>query len=407
MDFEGLVFRGRESYQRDDFDAFLHDVHFSYVTPSIHIAGTNGKGSTATYLSTLYQAAGYKVGLFTSPFLVINNEMISINGVFINDEEAKQIIEPVKDKIVKHKLSSFEIETYIAFRYFDMNECDIGIIECGMGGEIDATNVFEPILSIITSVGLEHTNFLGVSYHEVAAHKAGIIKRGVPVLISNLNEESELTVSSIAKSKKSTVYKVREINSYSINENGAKFSFALFPDINLPSLAYYEIKDCCIALEAALLLKEKLPFCDEIVENCFKNTKISARLEVIKSDPIVIIDGAHNPDAINALVESMNIAFPTQNIHIIFASFLDKNISLMLPKLAVLSNDLTLTTFEHERARKIDDYFIYADDYCFEQDYKTLIKRKISECKGDVILITGSLAFAGLVSDEFKKGEYR
>lgn len=407
MELSNLVFRGRESYQRDDFDAFLHDVKFTYSIPSIHIAGTNGKGSTAIYLSTLYESAGYKVGLFSSPFLIKNNEMISINGNLISDEEVYAIIEPVKDKIIKHKLSAFEIETYIAFTYFKEHQVDLAVIECGMGGEIDATNIFTPVLSIITSISIEHSEFLGVSYNEVATHKGGIIKKEVPVLIGKLNEESELTIAAIAKSKKSKVFKVREINSYRYVDGGINLSYALFPDCFIPSQALYETKNMSLALEASLILKQVFPFSDKIVENCFKNCVIPARMEVIDCGATVVIDGAHNPEAISSLVDSMSSRFGDINIHIIFASFTDKNIALMLPKLAVLGNDLTLTTFIHERARKYEDYFIYAADYSYEEDYKALIKKKIAEFPDDVILVTGSLAFAGLVSSEFKKGEYK
>ncbi len=406
MKFEGLDAKGRESYQRDDFDAFLKSVKFSFNLPAIHIAGTNGKGSTAIYLASIYQKAGYKVGLFTSPALIKNNEMISINSVNITDEEAEEIIAPVKDKIIKYKLSEFEIETYIAFTYFLKEKCDVSIIECGMGGLIDATNVFTPILSIITSVSLEHTDFLGHSFNEVANHKAGIIKKEVPVLIGKLNEESEMTISEVAVANKSKLFKTREFNHIKVTSSGIVFSYALFNDIKLNSNAYYEAKNAALALEASLILKDKLPYDESIISNCFVDTRVQARLEEFKKCSTVVIDGAHNPEAIDALVDSMFKKYQGIPIHIIFANFIDKNMTIMLPKLSVLSKDLTLTTFDNPRARKEEDYFIFLDDFPFEQDYKKLIKEKMAMYPNDIILVTGCLAFAGIVSEQFKKGEY-
>ena len=134
-------------YQRENFDNFLSKIKFSYNVPSIHITGTNGKGSTATYIASMYAANGYKVGLFTSPFFNEPNEMISINGKNISDDDFMAIYSQYKKEIEKFDLSAFEIQAFVAFCYFQNNKCDIAVIECGMGGLIDATNVFTPILS--------------------------------------------------------------------------------------------------------------------------------------------------------------------------------------------------------------------------------------------------------------------
>ena len=185
-----IATRDGSDYQRDDFDAFLKKIKFSFNLPAIHIAGTNGKGSTANYLASIYKNSGYKVGLFTSPELYEVNEMIRINNEPISDSDLKDIILDKRKEIEKYELSTFEILTYVAFTYFQNQKCDICIIECGMGGEIDATNIFTPILSIITSVSLEHTAFLGKSISEIALNKAGIIKDQIPVLIGDLSEDA-------------------------------------------------------------------------------------------------------------------------------------------------------------------------------------------------------------------------
>ena len=166
----------RDDYQRENFDGFLLKVGFKYNVPSIHIAGSNGKGTTANYLANIYRAHGLKVGLFTSPYLNNVNEMININGVDITDDEFVSAIKDNEKLFNKYSLSPFEIQTFIALSYFEKKQCDLAIIECGMGGEIDATNIFNPIASIITSISLEHTAFLGRSLCEIAYQKAGIIK---------------------------------------------------------------------------------------------------------------------------------------------------------------------------------------------------------------------------------------
>ena len=180
---EYLLSRKRETYQRDEFDFFLKKTRFNYDVPSIHVAGSNGKGSTSTYLSYIYASEGYKVGLFTSPYDVSPTEMMKINNKPIDSYRLEKYLLDNKKDFEKYGLSEFEIETYIAFKYFLDEKCDIAIIECGMGGEYDATNIFTPLLSIITSISLEHTSSLGRTISEIALHKAGIIKRERPVLI--------------------------------------------------------------------------------------------------------------------------------------------------------------------------------------------------------------------------------
>ena len=174
--------RDGSDYQRDNYDEFLNKIKFSFNIPAIHVAGTNGKGSTATYIASIYQKQGYKVGLYTSPALYEINEMITVNGEQITDSDIEAIIKDKKKEILKFELSTFEITTYVAFAYFKQRNCDICVIECGMGGEVDATNIFTPVLSIITSISMEHTNFLGKSISEIALQKAGIIKEDIPVI---------------------------------------------------------------------------------------------------------------------------------------------------------------------------------------------------------------------------------
>ncbi|MCR4879352.1 MAG: bifunctional folylpolyglutamate synthase/dihydrofolate synthase [Bacilli bacterium] len=393
----------RSDYQRDNFEKFLKKVSFSYNIPSIHIAGTNGKGSTATYLARIYQEAGYKVGLFTSPYFYEMNEMIEINGEHIKDNEVTHYIDEYHKQIEKYHLSEFELETFIALSYFQDQKVDIAIIECGMGGMIDATNIFIPILSIITTISLEHTAFLGNSIYEVAYQKAGIIKEEVPVLIGELNEEAENCISDYALEMDAKVTKVAEYFNVKQVPSGVTFNYRYLENVFLPSYARYAVNDASIAIEAIYLLNDTFKVKDEIIIKGLANAKMINRMEVVKENPTIVIDGGHNPEAIKELEKAMSEKYGDKNIHILFACFKDKNISSMLPTLSLLTSDIILTTFSHPRARKEEDYFLFGEDYKFNPDYLLALNELISTYPDDVILVTGSLAFAAVVKKAIVK----
>lgn len=397
--------KNRDDYQKDNFSKFLKKVSFSYHIPSIHIAGTNGKGSTATYIARIYQEAGYKVGLYTSPYFYECNEMIEINGEYIKDFEIKKYIDDNRKLIEKYSLSEFEIETFIALSYFKDQKVDVAIIECGMGGEIDATNIFEPILSIITTISLEHTMYLGKSISEIAYQKAGIIKQDIPSLIGELDKEAETAISEVAYEQDSTLYKVGTTYDIKPLDDGISFSYHNYKDIVLSSNAEYSCYDASIAIEAVNILYSQFDISEENIRNGLRNAKLSSRMEVVFINPTVIVDGAHNVEAITKLANSISLKYQ-KRVHVIFSCFLDKNLALMLPQINLVSDDISLTTFNHPRARKEEDYFLFLEEYKFYEDHIKLIQDKMNEFKDDIILITGSLAFASLVRKEFLEGQY-
>lgn len=391
----------RNDYQRDNFDSFLSSIKFEYNIPSIHIAGTNGKGSTANYLAGIYQENGYKVGKFTSPWLFKVNEMITINNCPISDEEFISIFKEYEKKFKKYDLSSFEIEAFAAFTYFSMKKCDIAIIECGMGGEIDATNVFTPILSIITSVSLEHTEFLGHTISEVAMQKAGIIKEKVPVLIDEFHEDAVTTIYKVASALEAPVHFIKKHVETSLDEDGVSLIYHPFGEVKLSSYAQYSTIDACFALEATLLLNEQFPIEIDKAVSGVKKVKMACRFEIVNHNPLVILDGAHNPEAAKeATISLMKYLGERKPIHVIFSCFRDKNLGSLLSHFGSLGNDLTLTTFPHPRARTEDEYFLFLGDYPYEQDAIKLLKNKMEEYKDDVILVTGSLAFVSYIKKE-------
>ena len=394
----------RNDYQRDNFDAFLRKIGFKYDIPSIHVSGTNGKGSTCNYINNIYIASGRKVGLFISPCYESMLDMIRVNNEFISISYVEIIFKEYKKYFDKFDLSSFEIIAFIAFKYFIDQKVDIAIIECGMGGEIDATNIFKPILSIITNITSEHTNFLGVSISEIALHKAGIIKNEVPLLIGEIEGDALDVLVNKAKETKSKIYKVDHYHSLNLTNEGYTFEYRPYNEVKIPSKSLSSVLDACLALEAVNILQDTFPVdINKVKEGLYKPT-LDSRFNIIEGKPTFVIDGAHNPDAIIKLRKDMELVFPGKSVHIVFASFKDKNITVMLPEISLLG-ELLLTTFEHSRAREESDYFLYLEDYKFHSDHKELIKSLKETYPDDVILVTGSLAFANLVKKEITNGE--
>ena len=401
---DDIVSRNRLDYQRDFFDAFLKKVGFSYRIPSIHVTGTNGKGSTCNYLNNIYIASGRKVGLFVSPMNYSICDMIRINNNNIPESFIEDIFHQYEKFINKYQLSAFEITTFIALKYFESERVDVAIIECGMGGEIDATNIFTPILSIITSISVEHTSALGVSLSEIALHKAGIIKERVPVLIGDIKGDALDVIINKAKYMKTDVHSIRNSNNENLVNDGYEFGYPPYQNLKIKSHAHSSLTDACLAVEATNILINVLPIDDNSVRQGLYTDPLIGRFEIHSGQPTIIIDGAHNPEAIKKLRSDIDNLNLQKNIHVVLACFKDKNITAMLPEIGLLG-ELSLTTFNHPRARQESDYFLYLEEYKFFEDHIALIKSLKEQYPDDVILVTGSLAFACLVHKELLDGK--
>ena len=392
-----------DDYQRDNFDAFIKAIRFSFGVKSIHITGSNGKTSVANYLAGAYKANNYKVGLFTSPCLYQINEMIRINGEPISDDDFMSIFNKYKKEISKFDLSPFEIETFVALSYFQNSGCDIAIIECGMGGEIDATNIITPILSIITSISLEHTEFLGYTISEITSQKAGIIKENVPVLISDMPEDAMTVIYENAKFNNSKICYLGHYVHDEFSLSGYSFEYGEFGKIELSSLAKYSIDNCVMALESLTILKDQLPYDVELVRKGLKEVFLPTQVEVINQSPLVIVDGAHNQEGMKKLCDvSLLKLIGERPIHVLFACSKDKNLSAMLAVIGETTNDLTITTYDSPRARGEEEYFLFAEDYPFVADAKQLLLDKMNEFPEDCILISGSMEFASYMRQVLK-----
>ena len=393
----------KDDYQRDNFDSFLRKIKFKYDIPSIHIGGSNGKGTTVECIyKCLFKSDKYKVGKFTSPYDVSPLESIVINEKTITEAEYIKIINEYKKYILKYDLSSFEVEVLVALTHFKNNNVDIALIECGMGGEDDATNVFDPILSIITSISLEHTSYLGSSIGEIAIAKSGIIKDDIPLLIpDDLPEEAKNALVNKCKETNSKIFLADNYLFEKLNEDGYTFTVKPYENLFVPTFALYILKDISIALSALKIVSDRFYVDENSIKEGVKECVLKGRMNVINKSPLVIIDGAHNPEGIFALKDSLE-KYQNKTIHTVFASFRDKNISLMLSYLNFISNVITLTTFPHYRARKEDEYFLFLGEYKFENDALKVIKEKMELYPDDIILVTGSLAFAYYIINEFK-----
>lgn len=397
--------RNSGDYQRDNFDSFLQSIDFCFDIPVIHITGTNGKGSVTNYLYNAYLSSGLKVGKFTSPYFYEINEMIETNGKPIDDNSIFEIINDYKKEIEKFELSPFEIQTFIAFEYFKKQNIDLAIIECGMGGSIDATNIVNNVMTVITSVSLEHTEQLGVSISEIAENKAGIISSDSRVVVGNLEEDALKTVIKVCKETNSSLKSLCTPSGIQMTNNSQIFNYGSHENIEILSLARYEVEDACIALETMDNLMDLYPVKEKDILQGFRNSINPLRFEIINDYPRIIIDGAHNPESIETLEKSLTNYAKLSSISTLFACFKDKNLLIMMNTVATMSEKVIFTTFPHQRARKEEDYFLFMEEYSFVENPFEALEKMLNENPDNIFVITGSLAFAAYMKKAILEGK--
>lgn len=330
--------------------------------PSIHIAGTNGKGSTAAMIAAICTASGYKTGLYTSPHLISFTERIRINGKEISEEEVARYFQFLKKEIERIKATFFEAVTAIAFRYFADKNVDIAVVETGLGGRLDATNVITPIVTVITSIGLEHTDVLGSTLKSIAREKTGIMKPNVPCLLGKV-DHAELKVlrKRAAQLKAELIFIPKATKTKIISHSFAE----LVVDIKTPISMYQNIRCSLVGdfqqnnVALALIAVEELQKRGfvQLNENSIrkglskvrKYSGLRGRLEVVAKHPLVIIDVAHNPDAIRALVESLRNLYVGKMV-VLFGVMKDKNAQGMIAELLKLSRTAIAVAPKTDRA---------------------------------------------------------
>jgi dihydrofolate synthase / folylpolyglutamate synthase len=386
---------------------------------AIHVGGTNGKGSTVSFLRSILMQGFEDVGTFTSPYIVDFKERISVNGVPITDVEliqAANIIYPLAKELGDTDLGTpteFEIITMISFVYFSLiHPCDVVIYEVGLGGRLDSTNIVIPLVSIITNVGMDHVKYLGDTISQIAMEKAGIIKPGVPVVTTAEHPEALQVIKEKAREQKAKLYVYGKDffgESTKGNNQFEQFDFkSLYWDykgLKSGLRGLHQVKNASAALMALNVLSTYFawPIEKEAIYSGIEDVSWPGRLEVISEKPLVILDGAHNEEGVRALVETMVRDYSKQNIKILFATLKDRNNAVILDLLQSLTNDLTLTTFDFARAEDPDHLINEKRSLKIEKNWQKAYQELVNNIKeNDVFLITGSLYFISEVRNALR-----
>lgn len=381
----------------------------------IHVAGSNGKGSTCAFLSTILIESGYKVGRYSSPTVFTYREIIQIGyeGLsemdYITEEgvcEAIDKIIPACNEMLEDGYShptAFEIETAMAFLYLSKENVDFAIIEVGMGGRLDATNVIKhPICTVITSISMDHMQYLGNSLKKIAFEKGGIIKNSVPLVTMKQNPEVEEVLEQIALEKKAKLYVVDSHKVSNIIYSPEKTSFTIGEDeYSIGLLGEYQVDNGLLAMKAAKVIdKLGYPIDEETIKRGLYKTRWSGRFEIISRKPYFIIDGAHNEDAAVRLAKSIKQYFTNRRIIYIIGVLADKDINSILKITAPLAEVIIALTPDNKRALESSDLVKMALPYGKKViDAATVdmaVKRAYEEANvGDVIIAFGSLSYLG------------
>jgi len=378
---------------------------------SVHIAGTNGKGSTSSMIAAVLTADGYKVGLYTSPHLVRFNERIRINGAMISDRNLVRYAKMFRPQIDTLNATFFEATTAIAFKYFADAKIDIGIIETGLGGRLDATNVLVPEVSVITSIGKDHTEHLGSSLRKIAFEKGGIIKRRV-VCVSGVKSPSALQeLKKISKQRRSLFIDVDRVTSVksSVEEGQTQVCTIntqrnSYPNLRLPLLGDFQTHNACVAIVALEQLSAKgFTISPSSIRKGFREirrlTGIRGRFEYLSSDPTIILDVGHNPDGIAAVVAELR-RLRYRRLLLVFGVMKDKKYETMIRFLSTLNPVVFAVRPETDRALLPEAIAkLFQRNNCVVQAYHPLADGVRSamrlQGKNDLLLVCGSHYVAG------------
>jgi dihydrofolate synthase/folylpolyglutamate synthase len=379
-------------------------------TKTVHIAGTKGKGSTAAMISQTLIAAGYRTGLFTSPHLHTLRERIKINGVMVSEAdfaalvtELKPIVESVNKQAAFGALTTFEILTAVVFNYFKKNCVDFQVLEVGLGGRLDATNVVNTDVCVITSLSLDHTDILGDSVAKIAAEKAGIIKPGCVVVNAPQVDEAAQVIKQVCREQRAKLIQVgRDVTWHKTSGDLNGQTLTVFTksghyDLTIPLLGDYQLENAATAVaatEALVSLGTNISF-QNIAEG-FSQVSWPGRLQILSREPTVVVDGAHNAYSMNKLVGAVKEYFDYKRCLVIFGTSCDKDISGMVQELQPLGNHIIITSSSHPRAASISLVTEKFNTLGVKATAVGNVPEALSKAlalanKTDLILITGSL----------------
>lgn len=371
--------------------SFLGDPQNDYQV--IHITGTNGKGSTAHFISSVLSQVK-RVGLFTSPYVVKFNERIQINDQMISDADLLKNLSFMKTFIESYEAQTdetftfFEIMTLMAFKYFSDQKVDYAIIEVGIGGTLDSTNIVNPRLSIITSLGFDHQNQLGDSLESILKNKLGIVKKHTPLITGVEGFDDQINAH--ATFMESAVFYLKDEMITIQQKSPLIFSFE--HHTYKPNLqGIYQAKNASLAIMAMHYLEPKLPI--KTIKKGISEAFNPGRFEIISEKPLIILDGAHNLSAMETLLKTIEATYPTYHKKVLFASMQDKPFLKLLDLIETITDDITLTTIDYHRALDIDglNYQKIKDPILA---FNTLSQ---SLAEDELLLVTGSLYFVSFI----------
>jgi len=390
--------------------------------PIIHVAGTKGKGSVSALCAAALQAGGYKVGLYTSPHLLDYCERIQVNGEPISHELMVELVEEIKPAVARVPfLTTFEITTALAFLAFARQGCNAAVIEVGLGGRLDATNIVTPKVSVITSLSYDHMAVLGDTLAKIAGEKAGIIKQGVPVVSSPQEDEALEVLERVAKLNNSSFTLIGTDVKFEFSKSSLDgqtfqlwfeqktswcFTRPLVYMLTIPLLGQHQIENAVTAYAALDACGLEIPH--ESIQKGFSQVKWRARFEVARRDPPVIFDSAHNQDSFVKLRQTLDEYFPGQQAYLIFGASEDKNIPGMFAEMKPKIKKLIVTRADHPRALEAEKIIELADQAGVESEAVVPVQQALrhaldlSAKDGSIVLSAGSMFVTAEVMREWK-----
>ena len=378
---------------------------------AIHVTGTNGKGSTVAMLTSVLMAKGYNVGTFTSPYIECFNERIAFNTKPIDDDDllkmANRVIEiyPILEENNFPKPTFFEFITLCAFCYFkSLNNLDYAVIEVGMGGRLDSTNVITPIVSIITNVALDHMQILGNTKEAILKEKLGIVKDNIPVVCGLKEENLKMIATNVANIHNSQIVfpKYNEVKNVKCDLSKTCFTYQ-GQDYQLSLLGFHQVENALLVIETFNLLKDDLKLSFQDLHNGLKNTKWVGRLEKINDDPVIYIDGGHNIDGISRITEfvkSLNIP----NVRAVISISHDKELLPMIKMVDKTFDEIIFTSYTYARSAKAEDLYNLSSSKnkkCIE-NLDVAVKYVLTN-KKPITIFLGSLYLASEIRNKLKK----
>ena len=382
-------------------------------TKYVHIAGTNGKGSTAAMTAAILQQAGYRVGLYTSPFINKFHERMQVNGEMISDEDlirATETVLPHAEAMEEHP-TEFELVSCVAFQYFAWQKCDIVVLEVGMGGELDSTNVIDtPLVSVITNIGLDHTEVLGDTLEKIAAAKAGIIKGGHTVIYRACDSVEKVFEEKCAAT--GSILHKADFDSIVLHSHGLEgqvFDACGYENIHLPLLGAHQMKNCAVVLTAIEALRDQgYAVSYQNIYDGLKNVSWPGRFELLGRDPLFLVDGGHNPQCIDALADNIKDYLAGRSLTILTGVLADKDYHCMYSNIAPYASQFVTVTPDSPRAMSAEDLKTYLSQFnkpitVCDSVREGVLKAISLAGKEGVVLAYGSLYMVGDIRSAAKE----